>query len=109
MKYMLLVYLDEQSMTDAEREHCYVKSAQLTQELSASGHFMGSWSFAPGRHRHECAECAITSAWLRMVHLRKQGSSLVVTIWSKPATLMKQLALLNGFRPRALARSKFDQ
>jgi len=29
MKYMLLVYLDEQAMTDEEREHCYIESAQL--------------------------------------------------------------------------------
>ena len=29
MKYMLLVYLDEKVMTPAEREDCYVKSAQL--------------------------------------------------------------------------------
>ena len=37
MKYMLLVYLDEQALSDAEREHCYVESAQLAQDLSASG------------------------------------------------------------------------
>ena len=37
MKYMLLVYLDEQAMTDEEREHCYVESAQLAQDLNSSG------------------------------------------------------------------------
>ena len=40
MKYMLLVYLDEQAMTDDEREHCYVESAQLTQDLSASRQYL---------------------------------------------------------------------
>jgi hypothetical protein len=40
MKYMLLVYLDEQALSDAEREHCYVDSAQLTQELNASGNYV---------------------------------------------------------------------
>ena len=40
MKYMLLVYLDEQALSDAEREHCYVESAQLSQELNASGHYV---------------------------------------------------------------------
>lgn len=40
MKYMLLVYLDEKAMTEAEREHCYVESAQLTQDLNASGKFL---------------------------------------------------------------------
>jgi hypothetical protein len=40
MKYMLLVYLDEQALSDAEREHCYVESAQLSQELNASGQYV---------------------------------------------------------------------
>src|SRR5437660_12788791 len=47
MKYMLLVYLDEQAMTDEEREHCYVESAQLTQDLSASGHYLGAGPLHP--------------------------------------------------------------
>jgi hypothetical protein len=47
MKYMLLVYLDEQVMTEAEREHCYVKSAQLTQDLNASGHYVDASPLHP--------------------------------------------------------------
>jgi hypothetical protein len=39
MKYMLLVYLDEKALSDAEREHCYVESAQLAQDLNASGQY----------------------------------------------------------------------
>jgi hypothetical protein len=39
MKYMMLVYLAEDALTDAEREHCYVESAQLTQDLHSSGHY----------------------------------------------------------------------
>jgi len=42
MKYMLLVYMDEQAMTDEEREHCYVESAQLTQDLNAKGQYLGA-------------------------------------------------------------------
>ena len=42
MKYMLLVYMDEQAMTDAEREHCYVESAQLTQNLNANGQYLSA-------------------------------------------------------------------
>ena len=42
MKYMLLVYMDEQAMTDEERQHCYVESAQLTQDLNATGHYVGA-------------------------------------------------------------------
>ena len=42
MKYMLLVYINEQAMTDEEREHCYVESAQLTQELNANGQYLAA-------------------------------------------------------------------
>jgi hypothetical protein len=42
MKYMLLVYMDEQAMTDEERQHCYVESAQLTQALSAKGQYVAA-------------------------------------------------------------------
>lgn len=47
MKYMLLVYLDEQAMSDTEREHCYVESAQFTQELSANGQYLGAGPLHP--------------------------------------------------------------
>ncbi|MGI8735418.1 MAG: YciI family protein [Pyrinomonadaceae bacterium] len=40
MKYMLLVYLDEQAMTEAEREHCYVESALLAQDLNSTGKYL---------------------------------------------------------------------
>jgi len=42
MKYMLLVYLDEKALTDEERTHCYVESAQLTRELNAKGQYLGA-------------------------------------------------------------------
>ena len=34
MKYMLLIYMDEQALNEAEREHCYVESAQLAHQLT---------------------------------------------------------------------------
>ena len=40
MKYMLLVYLDEQVLSDSERQQCYVESARLTQDLSKSGQYL---------------------------------------------------------------------
>jgi len=42
MKYMLLVYMDENAMTDDERQQCYVESAQLTQELNAKGQYVSA-------------------------------------------------------------------
>ena len=47
MKYMMLVYLDEQAMTDSEREHCYVESAQLTQQLHTSGQYLDASPLHP--------------------------------------------------------------
>ena len=40
MKYMMLVYLDEQALSDSERQHCYVESAELTQQLNAKGKYL---------------------------------------------------------------------
>jgi hypothetical protein len=47
MKYMLLVYLDEQALSEAEYEHCYVESAQLAQELSAKGRYLDASPLHP--------------------------------------------------------------
>jgi len=47
MKYMMLVYLDEQAMSEAEREHCYVESAQLAQDLNASGNYLDASPLHP--------------------------------------------------------------
>src|SRR5262245_50098900 len=40
MKYMLLVYMNEQVMTDGERQQCYVDSARLTQDLHTKGQYV---------------------------------------------------------------------
>jgi hypothetical protein len=42
MKYMLLVYSDENAWTDSEREHCFAESTQLTHDLSAKGQYLGA-------------------------------------------------------------------
>ena len=47
MKYMLLVYMEEDAMSDVEREHCYVESAQLAQDLSASGKYLAASPLHP--------------------------------------------------------------
>ncbi len=47
MKYMLLVYLDEQALSETEREHCYVESAQLTQQLNSSGQYLDASPLHP--------------------------------------------------------------
>ena len=47
MKYMLLVYLDEQALSESEREHCYVESARLARELSARGNYLSAGPLHP--------------------------------------------------------------
>ena len=47
MKYLLLVYLDEQAKTKAEREHCYVESAQFAQNLNSSGQYLDASPLHP--------------------------------------------------------------
>jgi len=47
MKYMLLVYMDEQAMTDEERASCYVESAQLAQDLNSKGHYLAAGPLHP--------------------------------------------------------------
>ena len=47
MKYMLLVYLEEQALTEEEREHCYVESAQLARNLNEGGKFLSAGPLHP--------------------------------------------------------------
>lgn len=47
MKYMLLVYLEEQALSESEREKCYVESAQLTHELDAKGKYLSASPLHP--------------------------------------------------------------
>ena len=47
MRYMLLIYLDEQSLGEAERQECYVESAQLAQEIHARGQFLAAAPLHP--------------------------------------------------------------
>jgi len=47
MQYMLLVYLDEQALSETEREHCYAESLQLTHELDSSGNYLAAAPLHP--------------------------------------------------------------
>lgn len=42
MKYMLLVYGDEQALDDIEKEQCYLESAQLAHELHSAGQYLAA-------------------------------------------------------------------
>src|SRR5213592_63442 len=44
---MLLIYLDEQALDDAERERCYHESAQLAHQLDAAGQYLAAAPLEP--------------------------------------------------------------
>jgi len=47
MKYMLLIYSDENAWTDKERQECFVESTQVTHELNARGQYLGASPLHP--------------------------------------------------------------
>lgn len=42
MRYMLLIYADENAWTDPERRECYGESAQLCHELAQKGQYVSA-------------------------------------------------------------------
>src|SRR5438034_11115540 len=44
---MLLIYLDEQALSEGERERCYRGSTQLAHELSAAGQYLAAAPLEP--------------------------------------------------------------
>ena len=47
MQYMLLIYHDEQALTETEREECYTESLQLAHELNQSGRYVAASPLHP--------------------------------------------------------------
>ena len=47
MRYMLLIYLDENVLTPAQRDQCYKDSAAYACQLNETGHFLGTAPLYP--------------------------------------------------------------
>ena len=47
MKYLLLIYADEQAWTEAERAQCYSDSTKLAHELRSKGQFLATAPLQP--------------------------------------------------------------
>jgi len=47
MKYMLLIYSDEQAWSETAREHCYAESTELAHQLQSSGHYLSAHPLHP--------------------------------------------------------------
>jgi hypothetical protein len=47
MKYMLLIYMEENAMNDAERQQCYADSTKLTHTLKDRGQYISANPLQP--------------------------------------------------------------
>jgi hypothetical protein len=47
VRFMLLIYLDEQALDEAEREQCYRESIQLAREIESTGQYLASAPLCP--------------------------------------------------------------
>ena len=47
MKYMLLIYLDEQALSETDREKCYRESGQLAQQIRSTGQYLAAAPLHP--------------------------------------------------------------
>ena len=47
MRYMLLIYGEENALDQTEREQCYQESAQLAHQLNAAGQFLATAPLRP--------------------------------------------------------------
>src|SRR5258708_832876 len=47
MKYLLLVYLKEDALSEPEREHCYEESLQLVEQIQSKGQYLAAAPLHP--------------------------------------------------------------
>jgi len=47
MKYMLLIYADENAWTEPERQHCYGESTDLANQLKSKGQYISASPLQP--------------------------------------------------------------
>jgi hypothetical protein len=47
MKYMLLIYRDEQTLSETERQECYAESTRLVHEIQSNGQYLASNPLQP--------------------------------------------------------------
>ena len=47
MQYMLLIYLDAHALSESERQHCYMDSAEYARELHSNGQYLAASPLQP--------------------------------------------------------------
>ena len=100
MKYMLLIYLGRADATSVSEhlsaKQCYVKSTQLAHELQSQRAIPGEQSTASHVHGDDCADLATGNRSSPTDRLPRPASSSAATSWSRPKTLMRRSASLDG-------------
>jgi hypothetical protein len=44
---MMLIYMEDDALNEAERQHCYVESTELAYQLKSNGQYLGSSPLQP--------------------------------------------------------------
>jgi hypothetical protein len=47
VRYMLFIYMDEQALSDTEREQCYGESTELAHQLNSAGQYLAAAPLYP--------------------------------------------------------------
>lgn len=47
MKYMLLIYMDEQVLSDGERQNCYRESTEVAHQIASRGQYLAASPLYP--------------------------------------------------------------
>lgn len=63
MKYLLLIYGDEQGLSETERQDCYAESLQLAQDLHSNGQYRGANPLHPTAMAHQRSGVRRKSPW----------------------------------------------
>ena len=103
MKYMLLIYGDEQALSETERQECYVESTQLAHDLHSSGQYVAANPLHP--------TAMATSVQVRKgkrlvttVRSRRRANNWAATFLSTRRISTRHLLSPHGFRWRARGR-----
>ena len=79
MRYMLLIYLDEQALNETERNECYEESTRLTQDLDASGQYLAAAPLHPTSMATSVVTLPLSKRWSERSRARCDMSPCIAT------------------------------
>src|ERR1700690_2370793 len=105
MKYMLLIYLEEQVLSQAEREHCYQESTQFANQLNSKGQYLAAAPLQPTSTATSVAHATVNGS-SQTVRSQKHANNSAATSWWRLGILTRRSTLPPEFQPGAGGRSK---